>query len=468
MNKVPLDLDQFENIIIFNSLMDQNYLETIIDYIDPSYFNNKKIQIVFSVLKSFYLEHNCVPNITELKVHLNTQEQKDALKQTVLSFNSIDKSYNKELLIKNTERFLKEKAVLHTVVETSLEVKSGQIESANILKKFEKACGISLMDDLGFNYLEQIDDHCQDLQKVFKTISTGWKWLDSHLGGGFMTEGRALYVFFGITNVGKSIFLGNLATNVLNQNKTVLLITLEMPEQVYAKRISAQLSKIPCDDLRLQISPLKKFLNDYKVKNKDSRLIIKEFPTKSVTVLNIKTYINKLMKNNIKPDVIIIDYINLIAPPSTGLSSYESIKQITESLRALTYEFNCPIVSATQATRAAVAASKPELDKTSESMGLSHTVDAQISIWTEEGDADIGIIHMGIEKNRFGPRQVYTHLNIDYPTLSLTEPDESIQDFTVKGKMPKLTADIEGDGDLNSNIVDTLTNIENFGQKSDI
>jgi replicative DNA helicase len=316
--------------------------------------------------------------------------------------------------------------------------------------------------------LEQIDDHCQDLQKVFKTISTGWKWLDSHLGGGFMTEGRALYVFFGITNVGKSIFLGNLATNVLNQNKTVLLITLEMPEQVYAKRISAQLSKIPCDDLRLQISPLKKFLNDYKVKNKDSRLIIKEFPTKSVTVLNIKTYINKLMKNNIKPDVIIIDYINLIAPPSTGLSSYESIKQITESLRALTYEFNCPIVSATQATRAAVAASKPELDKTSESMGLSHTVDAQISIWTEEGDADIGIIHMGIEKNRFGPRQVYTHLNIDYPTLSLTEPDESIQDFTVKGKMPKLTADIEGDGDLNSNIVDTLTNIENFGQKSDI
>jgi replicative DNA helicase len=467
MNKIPLDLEQFENIIIFNALMDQSYLETIIDYVDPVYFNNKKIQTVFSVLKNFYIEHQCVPNITELKAHLNTQEQKDALKETVLSFNAIDKKYNKDLLIKNTERFLKERAVLHTVVETSLEVKSGQIESSNILKKFEKACGISLIDDLGFNYLQQIDDHCQDLQKVFKTISTGWKWLDSHLGGGFMADGRALYVFFGITNVGKSIFLGNIATNVLNQNKTVLLVTLEMPEQVYAKRISAQLSKIPCDDLRLQINPLKKFLNDYKVKNKDSHLIIKEFPTKSVTVLNIKTYINKLIKNNIKPDIIIIDYINLIAPPTNNLSSYESVKQITEGLRALTYEFNCPIISATQATRAAVTASKPELDKTSESMGLSHTVDAQISIWTEEGDTDLGIIHMGIEKNRFGPRQVYTHLNIDYPTLSLTELEESIQDYSVKGKMPKLTADIENGGDLNSNIVDTLNNIEISSQKGE-
>jgi replicative DNA helicase len=467
MKKVPLDLEHFENIIIFNAIMDQTYLETIIDYVEPSYFSNKKIQTVFGVLKNFYLEHNCVPNITELKAHLSNQEQKDSLKEVVLSFNSIDKKYNKELLIKNTERFLKEKAVLHTVVETSLEVKSGIIESTNILQKFEKACGISLIDDIGFDYLEEVDKHCEDLQKVFKTISTGWKWLDKHLGGGFMAEGRALYVFFGITNVGKSIFLGNIATNILNQNKTVVLISLEMPEQVYAKRISAQLSKIPCDDLRLQISPLKKFLSEYKVKNKTSKLIIKEFPTKSVTVLNIKTYIQKLIKNGIKPDAIIIDYINLIAPPSNGLSSYESIKQITESLRALTYDLNCPIISATQATRAAVSASKPELDKTSESMGLSHTVDAQISIWTEEGDADMGIIHMGIEKNRFGPRQVYTHLEIDYPTLSLKEADESIQDFTIKGKMPKLTADISGDGDLNSNIIETLSNIENFNKTDD-
>jgi hypothetical protein len=156
--------------------------------------------------------------------------------------------------------------------------------------------------------------------------------------------------------------------------------------------------------------------------------------------------------------------LNLIAPPTNGLSSYESIKQITEAIRALSYDFSCPIVSATQATRAAVTTPKPELDKTSESMGLSHTVDAQFSIWTEEGDSDLGIIHMGIEKNRFGARQVYTHLEIDYPTLSLKEPCEEMKQF-VGSKSPKLMDDIESsaeDSNQNSNIFETLNSFENL------
>jgi replicative DNA helicase len=459
---LPLDLDYFEKLIMFNALMNQNYLETILEHINPLYFKDKNIQIVFNILKSFYIENSSVPNLTELKAHLVTKEQKDALKETWISFNVIDKQYNQDLLLKNTERFLREKAVLSTVVDTSIDVQSGIIDSAKILKKFESACGISLMDNLGLDYLEDIDKHCKDLQEVFKTISSGWKWLDNHLGGGFMSEGRALYCFFGQTNVGKSIFLGNIATNILSQNKTVVLISLEMPEQVYAKRISAQLSRIPCDDLKIQIDPLRNFVNEYKVKNKNSKLIIKEFPPQSITVLQLKNYINKLKSKGIKPDAIIVDYVNLIAPPTAGLSSYDGIKKITEGLRALTYEFECPLITATQANRAAVGMAQPDMGKTGESMGLSHTVDAQLSIWTEEGDSDLGIIHMGIEKNRFGPREVYTHLNIDYPTLSLSEPSDVIQKYSVKGSMPKLTDDIESI-DMNSNIMDTLNIIDNMG-----
>ena len=279
---------------MFNALMNQNYLETILEHVNPLYFKDKNIQIVFNILKSFYIENSSVPNLTELKAHLVTKEQKDALKETWMSFNVIDKQYNQDLLLKNTERFLREKAVLSTVVDTSIDVQSGIIDSAKILKKFESACGISLMDNLGLDYLEDIDKHCKDLQEVFKTISSGWKWLDNHIGGGFMSEGRALYCFFGQTNVGKSIFLGNIATNILSQNKTVVLISLEMPEQVYAKRISAQLSRIPCDDLKIQIDPLRNFVNEYKVKNKNSKLIIKEFPPQSITVLQLKNYINIL------------------------------------------------------------------------------------------------------------------------------------------------------------------------------
>lgn len=451
---LPLDLDYFEKIIMYNALFDQTYLESILDHVNPVYFRDKSIKDVFVLLKNFYIENKVVPNSTELKAHLITQEQKDNFKQLVLSFNSIDKNYNKEALIKNTERFLKEKAVIHTVTETSIEASSGIIDSSKILKKFENACGISLTTNIGFDYLESIDKHCEDLNQVFNTISSGWKWLDRNIGGGFMADGRAIYIFYGVTNVGKSIFLGNIAANILSQDKTVVLVTLEMPEQVYAKRISAQLTKIPFDDLRLQVDPLKNHLNRYKINNKNAKLIIKEFPPQAITALQLKTYINKLIQKGIKPDAIVVDYVNLLAPPVAGLGSYESIKKITESLRALTYEFNCPLITATQANRQAVNEKQPDMGKTSESMGLAHTADAMISIWTQEGDSDLGIIHMGIEKNRFGARQVYTHLNIDYPTLSLTEPVDLVQENSIKGTAPMLTTMLDDSG--GSDIMSTI------------
>jgi replicative DNA helicase len=454
---LPLDLEQYEKIIMFNSLMDQTYLETIFEHTKPSYFKDKDIKSVFTVLHSFYDENGKVPNVTELKAHLISEEDKQALRRVVVSFDSIDKNFDKSILIKNTERFLREKAVMGTVFSTSVDVQSGDIDSTKILKKFEQACNISLIENLGFDYLENIDKHVEDLQKVFNVLPTGWKWLDKHLGGGFMAEGRALYVFFGVTNVGKSIFLGNIATNVLNQGKTVLLISLEMPEQVYAKRISSSLTRIPSNDLNTHLQPLKTSLHQYKAKNGNAKLIIKEYPPKGVTVLNIKTYIKKLVNKGIKPDIIIIDYLNLIAPSASDQNSYEAVKQITESVRALSYEFECPVVSATQSNRSGYKEEKPDVDRTSESMGLAHTVDAQFSIWTDEKDFELGIIHMGIAKNRFGARNVHTQLKIDYPTLSLSELDDVVFNYTIKGETP---TNIQKDS--NPNISDILNSIENY------
>lgn len=444
-NNLSLDLDFFETIIMYNALFNQSYLEAIIDYTDPVFFKNKDIKIIFDVLVTFYQKANVAPNTTELKAHLTTDEQKSALKNIVLSFKAIDTKYNFEQLIENTEKFLRERAVYQTLLRTTQDIQSKTINTAKILESFEKACGISLIEDVGFDYLENIDQHCKDLLAVFKYIPTGWAWLDKHLSGGLLATGRALYVFCGATNVGKSIFLGNIATNILKQQKTVLLISLEMSEAVYTKRISTQLSQIPIADIPTHVESLRSFLNEYKSNNNKSKLIVKEFPPKSVTVNHIKSYINKLTKKGIKPDVIIIDYINLLAASDEKMNSYESIKQITEKLRALSYAFECPIVSATQINRSGYDTAKPGLETTSESMGLSHTVDAQFSIWTEEGDNELGIIHLGIMKNRFGPRDIATTLEIDYPTLSLTE---STGEFTVSNMNRKHNNDITSTLDI--------------------
>jgi replicative DNA helicase len=454
---LDFDYELLEKIIVYNYLTDANYFETVYEYINSSFFTNENHKTIVKILKEYFRNNQKFPNTTELKLNFTSPDDRKALKDVLLSFKDIDKRYDKELLLKNTERFFKEKAVHNTVINTYVNIQSGDINSSEILKSFEKACSISLVENKGFDYLEQIDEHCIELQKVFKYIPSGWKWLDERIGGGFLATGRAIYVFYGVTNVGKSIFLGNIATNILSQNKTVVLISMEMPEQVYAKRISAQLTKIPMDDLVSEIQLLKTKLNSYKIKNKEAKLIIKEFPPKTVSTLHIKTYIEKLKNSGINPDVIILDYLNLIAPTDKGQSSYDSVKQITESVRAMSYQFECPIITATQANRSAYNEANPGLETTSESMGLSHTADAQFSIWTEKEEMDLNLIHLGITKNRFGPRDCQTVLEIDYPTLSLKDPesDSIVSTFST----PKVNK--------SNSINDTVSLLESLGDDVD-
>jgi replicative DNA helicase len=453
-DSMEFDYDLFEKIIVYNCFTDSSYFESIYEHLNPSFFSDEKNKTVMSILCDFYRNHGKVPNPTELKVNVVDEQKRSHLKEVLLGFSKIDKKYNKDILTKNTEKFLKEKSVFNTVLKTSLNIQSGNINTSDILKSFEKACSISLVNDNGFDYLEKIDEHCVELQKVFKYIPSGWKWLDERIGGGFLSTGKALYVFYGVTNVGKSIFLGNIATNILNQDKTVLLISLEMSEQIYAKRISAQLSQIPMDNLSSQISLLKDKINSYKVKHKNSKLIIKEFPPKTVSCFHIKTYIEKIINSGVKPDAIILDYLNLIAPSEKGMSSYESVKQITEMVRAMSYQFECPVITATQSNRSGYGQVNPGLETTSESMGLSHTADAQFSIWTEEEDVELGIIHLGITKNRFGPRDCHTVLEIDYPTLTLKDPDSVSSSFVVPSTK---------NNSQKNNVTDTISLLESLG-----
>ena len=110
-----------------------------------------------------------------------------------------------------------------------------------------------------------------------------------------------------------------------------------------------------------------------------------------------------------------------------GTNSYEKIKKITEQLRALSYVFTCPIISATQLNRGGFGMSDPGMNTISESVGLAMTADVIMSIWQEATDRELGVIKMGMMKNRFGPNFGSCILRIDYSTLTLTE-DEHVND----------------------------------------
>lgn len=418
-------------------LLDESYLANIIDHLDEKYFNNKDISAIVRIVIDFYNKRSTPPTLTEIKGYLIDETLKKNYRNVIKLFENFDKKFNKEELYENTERFLKERAVYSTLLEVAEQTSNADIDTGSILNKFEKACGITLSTDLGLDYFDDIDKHINDLKTIDSTISSGWEWLDKKLDGGFLEEGRAIYVFAGETNIGKSIFLGNIARNIAQTGKSVLLVSLEMSELVYAKRITTNLTQIPIRDLNNRTDDIEESVSQYKNKNKNSRIIVKEFPPSTITCKHLKGYIKKLVDRGVEIDAIVLDYVNLLRS-DTGTNSYERIKYATEELRALSYVYSCPVITATQLNRQGYNEINPGLDTVGESYGLAATADAIFSIWREEEDIDLGVLKLGVMKNRFGENHGSVIMEINYDTLTLKEGSEQLQNIDMTDTLSSL------------------------------
>lgn len=348
-----IDLDFFETVIAYNCFKgNSEYIAAVSDYLDSRYFNNPDIRQIVGVINEFYKQHDTIPTPTEIKTRLATAELRTAFINTVNSFREVAGNYNETELLQNTETFFKKRMILRTCDDIIRQHSSTKgIDTDKVFAQLDEAHSITMLEDMGMDYFEAIDAHIESLKQTERFMPTGWKWLDEKLGGGWMEQGRALYVFSGVTNVGKSIFLGNVACNAVIEDKVVVLISLEMSEHVYAKRIDAQLSKIALSKLATETDQLKQFVTNFKKDRCKSKLIIKEFPPSTISSRHISAYIKKLIRRGVKPDIIIIDYLSLLEPVHVTGSSYTDVKKISEQVRALSYIFKCPVISATQLNR---------------------------------------------------------------------------------------------------------------------
>lgn len=422
MSKTPpppkLDLDYFEGVILYNALSNQEYLSSIVSYLDDKFFNDKNIGKVLNQITRFFNERGTLPSISEIKSRMSSEEDKKSLAEVKTKLLSIEGPFNGEELIFNTERFLKERYIYNTIINIADKFNDSSFKLEETLTDFEKAFNITLKENLGHWYFDDVDKHIKELVAVYNPIPTGWDFFDQKTEGGLFP--KTLTVFAGQVNVGKSIVLGNIATNMVLANKNVLLISLEMSEFMYSKRISTQLSQIPHNELKTYTDELKTQINHVK-KNLSSQLIIKEYPPKTITVRHIDSFITKLKHKGFTPDIVVIDYINLIHPVGKNLNSYESVKEIAEHLRALAFKYSIPFVSATQLNRGSFNTASPGMEGISESIGLAATCDVICSLWQEEEDKELGVINMGFQKNRFGPNFGSAAFRCNYDTLTLKE-----------------------------------------------
>jgi hypothetical protein len=201
--------------------------------------------------------------------------------------------------------------------------------------------------------------------------------------------------------------MAHMAAANLRMGLNVLYITLELAEERLAERIDANLLNVDIN----KIKDMGKDAFTTKISNiaakTHGRLFIKEYPTGAAHCGHFRGLIEELkVKQNFVPDVIYVDYLGICASSRIkmggSVNSYTLLKSVSEELRALAIENNCPVVSAGQLNRAGFGNSDVDLTNTSESMGIVMSSDIILAmIRTEELDELFQVMFKQL-KNRFG------------------------------------------------------------------
>ena len=154
-------------------------------------------------------------------------------------------------------------------------------------------------------------------------------------------------------------------------------------------------------------------------------MFIKEFPPNSINCHKVEAYLNKLeLSIGKKIDIIIIDYINLLRPnEKIDGGMYERVGEVSRDMRALSYKFTAPVLSATQSNREGWDTSDVAMSNVSESAGIAHTADFIGALWQQEGDREANRLSMTILKNRNGLIGRSYEFGINYHTLRISDAD---------------------------------------------
>jgi replicative DNA helicase len=474
----------------------------IIKLIKASYFTNKKYQTIFKCLLLYKKESKkwCSSYVdlfnyyvSYYKIKYNSDVELDIFdfKEVMNSEEIFDVGWY-ETLIKN---WLQNK-----VTEEKLEEAIIKFKTQNILEPPENI--LSVLDD----YMKKIYDiKTSDTTNEFgveltdvttyndtkqETFSCGFPFLDKSVNGGMLK--KTMWLFVGQPKVGKSIWLSNIASNLVILGKNVLYVSLELDEAEVLSRIGANIFSIDvksylqfCKQNHLIFkNKLKEFndgliykkrfldtkdalpinntvaslissnfikpnLNFYETnlneeiesKNnidtdnliKPGKLFIKEFPTSSLTPEELEIFIKNLEeRKKIKIDVVVLDYMNIMKSKNEKQDNlYMKIKQISEELRGIAVRNELCLVTATQVNRGGFEKEDISMASVSESTGSLHTADVVFGIiQTPELKANKKYKLKVLVTRRGANTGAIKEFNINYSFMQLSELDKEEEYIT--------------------------------------
>lgn len=383
----------FQMKVISSLLTHKEFLQNISDVLSDEYFSNPAHKWIINEIIKYYERYHTVISMDILKVEMkkldnevlkvSVKEQlREAYKADIDDLNYVQEEFS--TFCKNQQL---KKALLNSVDL----LKAGDYDSIKYM--IESAMKAGQDKNIGHEYKKDTESRYREDHR--KIVPTPWNEINELIQGGLGNGDLGL--IFGNPGGGKSWTLVALGGFAVQMGYNVIHYTLELSEAYTGRRYDAFFTGTPVDQLEKHKEHVEKLTSEL-----PGELIIREFPMGKTTISTIEAHINKVKDLGIEPDLIIIDYIDLLSTRKRNVDRKGEIDDIYTSTKGLARELNIPIWSVSQVNRAGAKDDIIEGDKAAGSYDKMMITDLSMSLSRKKEDKVNGTGRLHIMKNRYG------------------------------------------------------------------
>ena len=428
-----------ENIqrgIIYLLKSDKDFYLQIINLVKAEYFEFPTHSTIFATVQEHYEKYKTLPNDDfieqQVKGKKGSLESLSDYSDELEYINKMDTSSINahDYFLDLIEGFAKREAMKDAIKQSLVLIKEDRVEETEELVR--KALLVSRTVDVGQSYFDDLSDRWD---RTFNADLSSYKHktllpsVNTSLDGG--PGKKELCMVVAPPGVGKSIYLVNQGVTTLMEGKKVLYVSMEMSQDRVAQRFDSATTLVPQEQIKHSSGQLKvkERLSIFQDNFPGSRLIIKEFPTGTINVNHLRALLVQLKNHdNFVPDLILVDYLELMNPVREIQSEHQAQQRIAEELRGVAMEMDILVWTATQTNRQGRTVKIITDTELADSYGKIRVCDLSISLNQTQEEYDNGRMRGYVMKSRNGRASFTIPMNINYDTLRMTEGDFSDAD----------------------------------------
>jgi len=387
----------FQSKVVSALLTDNKFLDQISEIVTPKFFESDANKWIVSEIVNYHTEYRQAPTMDAFKVSLSKLDNK-GLQTTIVEqlrhiYTQVGNVTDLAYIKTEFTSFCKNQNLKQVILQSVDLLKAGSYDKIKDL--VDRAMKVGVENDLGHDYV--LDFESRSVDEKRDTVPTDWKPITDLMDGG-LGPGE-LGVVVDQYGVGKTWILTALGASAVKSGLSVVHYTMELSEHYVGARYDTVFTHIPSADLRDRKEEVKA-----KIKGLKGKLLIKYYPPKGVSVKKLQMHIEKMIATGNRPDLIIVDYADLLLSHSNKTdSTYAEQGGVYIDLRGMGGELRIPIWTASQTNRSAIDSDVIEADKIADSYAKVMNADFIMSWSRKSKDKLNNTARAHIMKNRFGP-----------------------------------------------------------------